>query len=904
MHALGPFPNPIEMPSFIVQRIVSNRLLILAINPKKSSLFARDKPALKQSSLHKTLLLSFLFALITTLGYAQGTATVFGRITDSQNKAIEGVNVAMLGTSIGTSTAQDGTYRLSFPSDSTFTLVFSHISFLPMKREIRLDDGEELKVNPTLRTKTQTFIEVVVEDEETRRSQFTRIDPKIINKLPSAGGNFEAVLFTLPGVSSNNELSSSYSVRGGNFDENLIYVNDIQVYRPFLVRSGQQEGLSFINSDLVSSILFSAGGFEARYGDKMSSVLDIQYKKPRDFGGGFSGSLLGGSLFLEDASKDHRFTQIHGLRYRSNAYVLGSLDSQGDYRPSFVDYQTYITFDLNDKLELAFMGNISRNKYQFIPQTRETDFGTINEALRLTVFFQGQEIDQYSTSLGALSLNWKPTSKLSLKFIGSSFITDEQETFDIEGAYRLDELERDLSSQEFGDVSFNRGVGGFIDHARNRLNAYVFNGEHLGTYKTENGSLQWGVKVQHEDIFDELSEWSYVDSAGFSVPQGIGIDSFYFYPEDTNQIAPIPYSPRDEINLREVIKAENTVISQRVMGFAQWNRSLNVGQGELEFKAGVRANYWTYNDEITLSPRASMIWDPGWETDIIFKAAFGYYHQPPFYREMRNLFGQLNPNISAQQSVHYVVGTDLNLRIWNRPFKFSGELYYKDLYHLIPYEIDNVRLRYYATNNSRGYGSGIDLKLNGEFVKGVDSWASLSIMQTRENLKDDFYYIRTNAAGDTIVPGFTFDPVAVDSTRIEPGFIPRPTDQLVNFGLYFQDYLPKLPTVQMQLSLLFGSGLPFGPPSYDRYRDTLRIPPYRRVDIGFSKQLLSEDRVKKESGPFRHFKEAFVTLEVFNLLDINNTISYQWIRDISAREYAIPNFLTTRRVNLRLVMRF
>ena len=860
--------------------------------------------ALTLPRIHRTLFLSFLFSCLSIVSFAQDEARIKGRVTDAEGNAVEAASVALLGTSIGTSTQQDGTYELSIPADSNFLLVVSHISFLSTRENIRLEAGEVKTVSQRLRMKTQTFMEVLIEDEETRRSSFTRIDPKTISKLPSASGNFEALLFTLPGVSSNNELSSSYSVRGGNFDENLIYVNDIQVYRPFLVRSGQQEGLSFINSDLVSSILFSAGGFEARYGDKMSSVLDIQYKKPRDFGGGFSASLLGGSIHLEDASKDHRFTQVHGLRYRSNAYVLGSLDSQGDYRPSFVDYQTYITFDLNDELELAFLGNVSRNKYQFIPQTRETDFGTINEALRLTVFFEGQEIDQYQTALGALSLKWKPSDKLEMKFIGTSFITDEQETFDIEGAYRLDELERDLSSQEFGDVSFNRGVGGFIDHARNRLNAYVFNGEHLGKYRTENGGLQWGIRFQHEDIFDELSEWSYVDSAGYSVPQGVGIDSFYFYPEDTSRINPIPYTPRNSLELREVIKSENLLVNQRVMGFAQWNRILNVGEGEMEFTAGVRANYWTYNDEITLSPRANVIWDPGWKNDIIFKAAFGYYHQPPFYREMRNLYGELNPNIRAQTSVHYVLGTDLNLSIWNRPFKFSGELYFKDMYRLIPYEIDNVRLRYYATNNSKGYGAGIDLKLNGEFVKGIDSWASLSIMQTRENLTDDVYYVRFNAEGDTIIPGYTFDAMAVDSNRIEPGFIPRPTDQRVNFGLYFRDYLPKIPSVQMTLSLLFGSGLPFGPPSYDRYRDTLRIPPYRRVDIGFSKQLLSEDRVKKESNPFRHFKEAFVSLEVFNLLDINNTISYQWIRDISSREYAIPNFLTSRRVNVRLVMRF
>lgn len=845
-----------------------------------------------------------IFLLFLSTSLMAQKATLTGRVSDELGRPMQAVSVSIPGYPKGSVTNQSGNFSFNIPPDSSVIVYFSFIGYFTERVPMLIKAGESRKIDVGMRRKTETFQEVVIEDKETRRSTLMRLDPKVVNKLPSASGNFEAILFTLPGVTSNNELSSAYSVRGGNYDENLIYVNDVLVYRPFLVRSGQQEGLSFINSDLVSSIQFSAGGFEARYGDKMSSVLDIKYKKPKKFGGGFSGSLLGGSIHIEDASKNYRFTQIHGLRYRSNQYILGGLDTQGDYQPSFLDYQTYLTYDLSDLWELTFMGNLSRNRYLFVPETRETDFGTVNEALRLTIFFQGQEIDQYQTATGAFSANYKNPNGLDLKFITSSYLTDEVETFDIEGAYRLDELERDLSSQEFGDVAFNRGVGGFIDHARNYLNAWVVSTEHKGSFKKESNKFHWGVKLQHEDIFDELNEWYYVDSAGFSSPQGVGVSGWTYLPEDSLQLNPIPVAPRDEINLKETIRAENRVISNRAMGYAQWDKVIELDSAELSFTGGLRFNYWDFNDQLLISPRITASFIPNWEKDVLFRAAWGYYHQPPFYREMRNLFGEVNPEIRAQTSIHYVFGTDINLKLWNRPFKFTGELYYKQLRNLIPYEIDNVRLRYYAENISEGFARGIDLKLNGEFVKGVESWASLSVMETKEDIQGDEYYEYFNAEGDKIVPGFTFDDVAVDSNLIVPGYIPRPTDQRVNFALFFQDYLPKFPSYKMSLNLVFGSGLPFGPPSYNRYMDTLRIPPYRRVDIGFSKELLSQNRKKKESSPFRHFSDMWVSLEVFNILQINNTISYLWVRDVSDRQYAIPNYLTSRRINLRLVANF
>jgi hypothetical protein len=829
-------------------------------------------------------LMFLLFSLLCVEAIAQKKATIKGVLKDSLGFSLEAVNVGILGTSQGTYTNKKGEYKLDVPADKEITIVFSYIGFKQERRVVTLSQGEVLELDLILLLSSSNIEEVIISDEPTRRSTLTRIDPKIVTKVPSATGNFEAILFSQAGVVSNNEMSSQYSVRGGNFDENLVYVNDIEIYRPFLVRSGQQEGLSFINPDMVSSILFSTGGFESRYGDKMSSVLDVRYREPRAFASTVSGSLQGAFVHVEDASKDYRFTQIHGFRYRTNRYILNSLDTDGDYRPAFTDYQTYLTYDINDKVEVAFLGNYSRNKYQFIPETRETDFGTINEALRLTVFFEGQEVNDFETYMGAFTTTYRPRKNVKLKFITSAFRSVERETFDIEGAYRLSELERDLGSENFGNEAFVRGVGGFINHARNELDAIVANAYHRGTWNLpeKDMELQWGLRLQHEDIIDKFKEWDYIDSAGYSVPQ----------------------APKDRIDMREVIVAQNALQTNRIMGYTQWSKVWDLDSNEISLNAGARFNYWDFNDQLLFSPRATLAFVPNWEKNYLFRFSWGYYQQPPFYREMRNLFGQLNPNIKAQTSVHYVLGVDHDFKLWNRPFKMITEVYYKDMKNLIPYEIENVRLRYYATNNAVGYARGIDLKINGEFVKGIDSWVSLGVMDTREDLLDDKYYEYYNAAGDKIIFGYTSDQTAVDSVKFEPGYIPRPTDQRVTFGLFFQDYLPKNPTYKMHLNLLFGSGMPFGPPTYERYKDTLRIPPYRRVDIGFSKQLLSENRSNAQNGIFKHFKSMWISVEIFNLLQVSNTISYLWVQDIRGMQYAIPNYLTSRQLNVRFIASF
>ena len=859
----------------------------------------------------KLILIPFLL-LVFQVSFGQGTATVFGVILDSLNQPIEKVDIVIVGTNTGTSSKRNGSFKLDVPANQDIEIAFSTIAHKINRIKVRLNPGENKEIKPILKSNSIALKEFEIEANADREpNNITVIDPKLLTSVPNVTGNFEQILFTLPGVSSSNELSSGYNVRGGNFDENLVYVNDVEIYRPFLVRSGQQEGLSFINSNLVSSINFSAGGFEARYGDKMSSVLDIKYKEPAKFGGSASIGLLGAQVHYEDASKNHRFTQIHGFRYRSNQYLLKGLQTKGAYKPRFYDYQGYYTLDINDKLELGLLLNYSNNKYQFEPESRETEFGTVNEALQLSVQFEGQEIDQYQTGVAALTADyWSLNKKVNLKYIASAFKTVESETFDITGAYRLDELEKDLSSKDFGEVKFNRGVGGFINHARNYLEATVGNIQHKGVWESNFAVIRWGARWQYEQIIDEIKEWEYQDSTGYSSSQFPGLVGYTFAPGDTAQINPIPVSPRSDIELKTTLRSKNDISSNRLMGFTQAAKTWDLDTHKLSLIVGVRANYWTFNEEMVVSPRVSMGFVPNWKSDWNFRLSWGYYYQPPFYREMRGLDGQVNKDIKAQTSIHYVFGSDLYFTMvkgkkeGKRKFKFTAEVYYKQFKNLIPYEYDNVRIRYYATNNSMGYAAGVDLKLFGEFVKGIDSWISLSVMKTEEDLIDDFYYDYSNASGEKIISGFTADQVVTDSVRNEPGYIPRPTDQRVQVGIFFQDYVPKIPDLKVNLHFVYATGLPFGPPTHERYKDLERMPAYRRVDIGFSYDLLEETRKRNSESMFRHIKNAWISLEVFNMLGINNTISYLWIRDINNRVYGIPNYLTNRRLNLKISMNF
>lgn len=851
------------------------------------NLYRKQDPLTEQGlrlNINIRSLLLFFFLLAPLFSAAQSTATISGKVTDAEGDPIEDVSVSILGSPITpVYTNKNGEYEFTVPADEEIIVVFNNISFVRSQRNLKLAPGEKLQLDRSMVFKN-TIGTVEVSDMN-RFQEITRLDPINITHIPTASQDFNAILFTLPGVSNRNELSSSYSVRGGNFDENLVYVNGIEVYRPFLTRSGQQEGLSFINADMVSSVLFSAGGFEAKYGDKMSSVLDVQYRKPNKFGGTVSGSLLGSNLHLEGCSKDLRFTWMVGGRYKTNRYLLKSLDTKGTFKPLFTDVQAYTTFDVNTNLEIDFLGNFASNKYQIIPESRETDFGTLNEALRLKIYFDGQEIDKFTTMMGALSaLYHTDNEKLNLRFIGSAFRSKESEAFDIQGQYYISDLETDFGKPDFGEEVGERGVGTFINHARTNLTAYVFAGEHKGSYRfTGRKEILWGAKYSKEMISDKLSEWKYVDSAGFSMP----------------------ISDPQQLLLSDVIKQKINISSNRVSGYIQGIISKETKDtAQISATLGLRANYWDLNGQALVGPRATVGIKPHWKRDFLFKFSSGYYYQPPFYRELRGLDGKINYDIKAQTSIHFVLSSDYNFRAWKRPFKFIAEAYYKHLDNLIPYEIDNVRIRYSAKNNAVGYATGIDLKVNGEFVKGLESWASISVMQTQENIRDDIYYDYINSDNIMIIPGYTANSVAVDSIAHYPGYVPRPTDQRVSFGLFFQDKMPRLPDLKMHLNLLFGAGVPFGPPGSDRYQQVLRMPSYRRVDIGFSYQVLRENRTVKPKSPGRYLRSVWVSLEVFNLLGTNNTVSYIWVEDVTNRQYAVPNYLTQRQLNLRTIIKF
>ncbi|MEA3446647.1 MAG: carboxypeptidase-like regulatory domain-containing protein, partial [Bacteroidota bacterium] len=681
-----------------------------------------------------------IIILLSTIGFESlgQTATIYGVLRNERNKVVEKAEVFLLGYAGGTTTNQQGKYEFEVPANEKITVYFRHLGYELIDRKLTLKVNERKEINISFQLESQKVDVIDIHAERERSMNITRIDPKIINALPDAtGGGIEGILKTLPGVSSNNEMSSQYSVRGGNFDENLVYVNDIEVYRPFLIRSGQQEGLSFINADMVSSILFSAGGFEAKYGDKMSSVLDIKYKKPTEFGASASVSLMGGSAHLEGSTEGHRFTHISGFRYKTNQYILKSMDTQGDYKPSFIDFQTYWTYDISDKLEVNFLGNFAQNKYLFEPSTRETSFGTVHEALKLKIYFDGMELNQFTTFTGAVATHYKPNLTTKLSLIASAYQTQEEETFDILGQYYLNELDNQLGSDNLGDSLMNLGIGTFLNHARNYLDASVVNLAHKGYVTSEQNYLQWGVKLQHEIISNDLNEWQMLDSAGYS----------------------LPYSDSD-VNLYSTIITDTVLRLNRFTSYLQNTFRFSHDSIDITITAGIRAHYSDLNNELLYSPRLNFAMKPNWKKDFLFRFATGYYYQPPFFKELKKLDGSINTEIEAQKSIHFVLGSDYQFVAWNRDFKFVAEAYYKYLDKLIPYDVDNVRIRYYGNNNASGYAMGIDFKVNGQFVNGAESWASLSFMRTREVIDGAFIY--TDSDSTIKIAG-------------NSGYIPRPT---------------------------------------------------------------------------------------------------------------------------------
>jgi len=791
----------------------------------------------------------------------QQRVTISGTVSDSTSTAIENANILIKNTTTGTVTDSNGAFTLRTATQYPITLQISSIGFATTEFTINKNDNLS-KIKITLSTKNEQISEVNIKGSQTE-SSMTKIEANLTNVLPDAsGGNIEGLIKTQLGVASNNELSSQYRVRGGNYDENLVYVNGIEVYRPFLIRAGQQEGMSFVNPDLVSSVEFSPGGFNTEYGDKMSSVLDIRYKQPEEFAGSGQISLLGASAHVEGVSKNKKVTYITGLRYKTNKYLLGTMDVSGDYNPSFFDVQSYLTYKINPAWSVEGLGYYSRNAYNFIPVDRETVFGTISEVKKLKIYFEGEEKDLFNTGFVSLALSHARNSNNHYKLLVSGYRTYEEETYDILGQYWLQQLESQPGEEPNPDEGItNIGVGSYLQHARNSLLGVIQNVAVQGKHRFNEHLLSWQVKYQHEYFSDYINEWEMRDSAGYSVP-----------------------TKSDKLELAYSLNADLDISSNRITGYIQDEYRLQTNAGDLFFNYGARINYWSYNNEFLFSPRLNVSYIPAGNRNFRLRGAVGIYYQSPFYKELRMPDGKLNEDIKAQKSAHYVLGGDLYFDVRERPFKFTTEAYYKNLTNLISYQVDNVRIRYSGKNDAVGYATGLDMKINGEIVKGLESWASLSIMQTREDILDDSYEDENGRI-------------------VYPGYIPRPSDQRVNFSLFFQDYLPNNPTFKVHLNLVFGSGLPFGPPRSPRYKATFRMPPYRRVDMGFSKDLttfFNKNRDKEHSA----FKRFWVGLDFFNLFNIDNTISYFWVTDVNNRQYAVPNYLTSRRINFKIHAEF
>ncbi len=843
----------------------------------------------------KKHLLLILFLIFGFQAFSQEKASIYGHVTNEKIAPLEYVNVTIQGTTVGTTTDKNGNYQLAVPANQDIIIAFSFIGYQKVTHTINLTPGEKKQLNQiivSISTPIPIF-ELIAKDE---RAIITRIDIKQADFIPSTSGSGveELVKKTSLGVYSNNELSSQYSVRGGNFDENLVYVNDVEIYRPLLQRSGQQEGLSFANSDLTSSVLFSSGGFDAKYGDKMSSVLDIQYKRPKKLAGSVMLSLLGASAHLEAASKNEKFTFLFGIRQKSNQYVLNALQTKGQYKPSFTDVQLYTTYQINKKLEVSFLGNYARNKYLVIPESRETQFGTVQESYALKIYFEGEELDKINTYLGALTFTYKPIDNLFMKWISSAYQTHETQRYDINGQYLIGRLEADFGKADFGNMKEILGVGTHFQHARDELYATVMSTELKGGYTKKKSYLQFGLKYQHEIIEDNLKEWEMIDSSGFTIPH---------QPDSVGYTNP-GLQGENPILLQDVVKRKNYLQSNRVNAFLQNTWTFDIDSAELALTVGARATYWDLNGQLCVSPRLTLAYKPHWKRDIVFRFSSGMYYQPPFYKEMKGFDGVINTDVKAQRSIHFLVGADWNFKLWDRPFKFVTEAYYKILDHLNPYEIDNVKIQYFANNNGKGYAAGLDMKINGEFVKGDESWLGISLMQTREKIAGEYYMSYYDKNGNLIQPGYTQNAVIADSVRHETGYVPRPTDQLLNVNVFFQDHFPRWPTFKIHLNLVYSSPLPFGPPEHKRYLDTLRMPSYFRVDIGFSKSIIDESSILSKKNPFHFIKSLWISGEVFNLFGRLNTISYLWIKDVNNRQYAVPNELTNRLFNIKLVAKF
>lgn len=819
----------------------------------------------------KNLLFTIALLFIGNFVFAQ-FARVKGIILDENNNPVENVNISYQTKT--TLTNGNGFYSLTVPANKKITLIFTHISLKKTTATLELKTNEDFEFNVTMNDNAEQMGEVIVTTKNKKRIQgITTIEPEMIRKIPGANAGVENILKTLPGVYSNNELSTQYAVRGGNYDENLVYVNEVEVYRPFLVRSGQQEGLSFTNTDLVQNVDFSAGGFQSKYGDKLSSVLDITYRRPTKFGLAGEVSLLGGSFAVDAVSKNQKWSAITGIRYRDNSLLVNSQQTETNFKPTFADLQTNIIFNASTKWQWSFLGNISQNKYNYQPISRQTNFGTINEPIALQVYYEGQEKDRYDTYFGAFKSTFKPNENFTLKFITSAYHALEQEYFDIFAGYYLGEVDTNIGSETFGGVTFNRAIGTQLNHARNDLDALIVNAEVKGFHDLKKNQVEWGFKYTREDIRDRVVEWEVIDSAGFSInpPRlNLPVNEQPYHP----YIGPlVPF---------QNVRALNYATIDRLSGYAQLSRKTKLKNHDIWFNIGMRLHQWKVNganqvgkSQIEFSPRAQFAIKPDWEKDIVFRFSTGLYVQPPSYRELRDSDGTVLPNVKAQKSIHFVLSSDYSFKMWNRPFKLVSEAYYKILNDVNPYTLDNVRIRYAADNNAVAYAQGLDLRLNGEFVPGTESWFSFGYLKTEENIDNK-------------------------------GYISRPTDQTLKFGILFQDYMPNLPSVKLYMNLVYNTGLPGGSPSYaDPYLYQNKMRDYRRVDVGFFKVFTDNNKNLPNGHWLKKFKDLSAGMEIFNLFNNMNAITNTWVRDVYTKnQYGIPNYMTTRVFNFKISVKF
>ncbi len=807
----------------------------------------------------KSCLLVFAFLMCFTLVNAQPLVRVTGHVLDAKSIPLQQVTVSVLGQQESTLSAEDGSYTI-YSKTTSFTLKYNLLGYKPILLKISEKVAGRITREITMLANINELEQVTVTNRQNQLSNTNTINIADISSLPSPSGNFETILKTLPGVSTNNELSSQYSVRGGNFDENLVYVNDVEISKPILIRNGQQEGLSFINGDLVTRAKFSAGGFEARYGDKLSSVLDVRYDRPDSNQLNITTSLLGGAISSKYLTDESFF--LVGLRYKNNTSLLNKQDNKGSYSPNFADAQLVYQYNFSPKFNINAMANYNIGEFKLIPENRETQFGTLNTQLRLNIKYNGQEIDTYRTAGSALTFTFSPQPNLVIKWINSYFDTKERERFDIEGRYIFDELEPGFGSSAFSTVRVNRGIGTYLNYARNSLTSRTFSSEIKTDQIYDSHIFSWGIRMEKNAYSDELNEYHLTDSAGYILPY----DAKKFY-------------------LEQSIKVANRINLDNYTAYIQDSYTLT---NHTDLQLGVRASYQSLSSQLMISPRLLLAHRPS-GNNRIFRFTAGIYRQPPSYRSMRAFDGTMNLNQKAQRSYNTSASFDYAFDGLGTRLKFSTEGYFKYADQLIPYIVDNVRIKYLSSQVAKGRTYGADFGIGGEFVKDLVSYFRLSIMKSDQDIIGDSYTTKNPNGSLNIV---------------YPRYLKRPTDQRVNFSVFFQDRLLKSPAYKVHLNMLYGSRLPIGSPQSNQYSDAFRIPAYKRVDIGFSKDFLDDFSIRKPKILDKYFSSFATYIEVFNLLNINNTVSYLWLKDVDNVQYAVPNYLTGRQINFKMIIKF